>query len=173
MNLVLTGFMGTGKSVVGRRVAERLRVPFFDVDQTIRKTAGMSVSEIFDQKGEAAFRELESATLAELAQKDRIVIAAGGGALINPANRRLLEGRTILVCLTARTGTLLERLKNDLTRPLLQGEDLGQRIDRLMKDREAVYAACPIQIATDGRTIEEVAEDILGQIRSRWEAGPS
>lgn len=170
MNIVLTGFMGTGKSTVGRRVAEALKVPFFDVDDTITRQAGRSIAELFRIKGEAAFRALESATIQELAMQEKAVIATGGGSLMNPKNREFLERNGILVCLTARPGTLLERLKDDLTRPLLDGENMAQRVDRLMQERQAVYAMCPIQVPTDDRTIEQVAQDVVLKINPRWQA---
>ena len=81
-----------------------------------------------------------------------------------------MRSRTaLLVCLTARTGTLLERLKDDLTRPLLEGENLEQKMDRLMKERQAIYDLCPVQIDTDGKTIPQVAEEIIQKIAPKWE----
>ena len=81
-----------------------------------------------------------------------------------------MKKRGILVCLTARTGTLLERLKDDLTRPLLEGESVKERIDRLMQEREAVYALCPIQIVTDDKTIDQVAQEVVKKIMPQWKA---
>jgi shikimate kinase len=170
MNIVLTGFMGTGKTAVGRRVADELHASFFDVDIVIERRAGVSVQQIFSAKGEPAFRELESTVIEELSVQNKVVIATGGGALINPKNRAHLQRNGILACLTAKTGTLLERLKEDMTRPLLAGEEMPQRIERLMKEREAVYALCPLQIATDGRTIAEVAGEIIQKTAAQWNA---
>ena len=131
MNLVLTGFMGTGKTTVGRRVAEALNAAFLDVDATIEKETGHSVRHIFEIHGEAHFRALERDTIARLAAWDHAVISTGGGALLHPENRAALKKNGYLICLTARTGTLLERLKDDMTRPLLAGEDPAGRIERL------------------------------------------
>lgn len=170
MNIVITGFMGTGKTTVGRRVAELLKLPFFDVDDSIKRQTGHTIADLFRLKGESAFRALESATVQELSMQDKAVIATGGGSLMNPQNREFLEKRGILVCLTARSGTLLERLKDDLTRPLLAGETMPERVDRLMQERQAVYAMCPIQIATDGKTINQVAEEVVQQVTPRWQA---
>lgn len=163
--------MGTGKTAVGRHLAERLKASFHDVDALIVKRAGKPVAQIFAEEGEPAFRELERQVIAELATKDHAVIATGGGALVDSANRTALERSSLLVCLTARTGTLLERLKDDVTRPLLAGEDLSAKIERLMKERESVYAACRYQVATDGKTIAEVAGDILQKVESQWPNG--
>jgi len=168
MNIVLTGFMGTGKTAVGRRLAEDFHIPFFEVDAVIAQQAGRSVPEIFASQGEAAFRTLESRVIEDISRQERSVIATGGGALIDPKNRENLERNGLLVCLTAKMGTLLERLKDDVTRPLLAGEALPQRVERLMKERQAIYDLCRIQVATDGKTIAQVAEDIAQAIRPQW-----
>src|ERR1041384_4553160 len=164
MNIVLTGFMGTGKSAVGQHLATELHVAFVDVDLTIKKKAGKSIKDIFVTEGEARFRALESEVISELAHRDQTVISTGGGALLNPKNREKLEKKGILVCLRAKTGTLLERLKDDLTRPLLAGENMEQKMDRLLKERQAVYDLCPIQVDTDGKTIAAVAAEIIEKV---------
>ena len=168
MNIVLTGFMGTGKTTVGRRVAEVLSAAFLDVDATIEKETGHSVRHLFEDRGEVHFRALERDTIARLAAWDHAVISTGGGALLDPDNRVALKKNGFLVCLTARTGTLLERLKEDMTRPLLVGEDPAGRIERLMRERNGVYALCDLQIQTDGRTIEEVSTSIVDVVKKRW-----
>lgn len=168
MNIVLTGFMGTGKTAVGRHLADMLRVPFIDVDTAITKKAGKSIQAIFAAQGEAAFRELESSVIAEVAGQDKTVIATGGGALLDPRNRENLQKNGTLVCLTAKMGTLLERLKDDLTRPLLAGENLGDKVERLMKERQDVYSLCPVQIDTDGKTIVQVAQEIIQKVSPQW-----
>ena len=168
MNIVLTGFMGTGKTAVGRHLADRLQVSFFDVDAEIVRRAGKPVERIFADQGEPAFRELERQVISEAAARDRTVIATGGGALVDPRNRSDLERSSLMVCLNARTGTLLERLKDDATRPLLAGENLPAKIERLMKERESIYTGCRYQVATDGKTIAEVADEIIQQITPEW-----
>ena len=170
MNIVLTGFMGTGKTAVGRHLAAELRALFVDVDLAITNKAGKSIQGIFAAEGETAFRELESAVIAEVAGQDKTVIATGGGALLNAQNRENLQRNGILVCLSAKMGTLLERLKDDPARPLLAGENLEHRIDRLMKERQDIYNLCPIQIATDGKTIAQVAKEIIVKAAPRWQA---
>jgi shikimate kinase len=168
MNIVLTGFMGTGKTTVGRRVAEALNAAFLDVDAALEKEAGHSVAHIFEAKGEAHFRALERAAIARLAESNHAVIATGGGALLDPENRGALKKNGYLICLTARAGTLLERLKDDMARPLLAGEDPAGRIERLLKERHGVYALCDLQIQTDDRTIEDVAKAIVQAVEKRW-----
>jgi shikimate kinase len=168
MNIVLTGFMGTGKTAVGRRLAEELHLKFVDVDSMVVGRAGQPIPEIFSSQGEAAFRKLESEIIEEVASLDKAVVATGGGALIDPKNRENLQRRGILVCLTAKAGTLLDRLKDDVTRPLLAGEKLSERIERLMKERQAVYDLCPVQVTTDEKTIAEVTDEIVEKISPQW-----
>ena len=168
MNIVLTGFMGTGKSVVGRQVAETLKAPFVDLDAMIVKKAGQSIKEIFASAGEPAFRALESQVVVEVSRQAGKVIATGGGALLDPQNREHLQRTGILVCLSAKKDTLLERLKADLSRPLLEGENPEKRIERLLKEREAIYALCPVQIDTEGKTITQVADEIIQKVGSKW-----
>ncbi len=168
MNIVLTGFMGTGKTAVGRHLAAELKAKFVDVDIAIAEKAGRSIKDIFTGDGEAAFRKEESAVIQEVAAQDKTVIATGGGALMDHANRENLAKKGILVCLTARMGTLLERLKDDQTRPLLAGESLEQRVERLMTERQAIYNLCPIQVDTDGKTIAQVADEIIRKVSPKW-----
>jgi shikimate kinase len=170
MNIVLTGFMGTGKSAVGRHLAEELHVPFLDVDAAIVKKGGKSIKDIFATGGEAAFRTLESSVIVELSGHDKTVIATGGGALMNVQNRENLQKNGVLVCLTARMGTLLERLKEDLSRPLLAGEKLEDKVERLMKERQHIYDLCPVQVDTDGKTIAQVAKEIIQKVSPKWQA---
>lgn len=168
MNIVLTGFMGTGKTTVGRRVAEILKLKFVDLDSHIEQLEGHPVSEIFAKSGEAAFRKIEAAGVEELSRRDEQVISVGGGAILNPINRENLQRHGLLVCLRAKTGTVLERLKDDLTRPLLVGEDREEKVDQLLKERQAIYDLCPIQIVTDSKTISQVAEEIIQATRPPW-----
>lgn len=158
--------MGTGKTTVGRRVAEMLNIPFFDIDQMIERQSGSSVAQLFNQIGERGFRQLESEVIETLSSQEQAVIATGGGALINPKNRKILEREALLVCLTARTETVLERLKDDLARPLVAGDDRSRKVERLMQERQAVYSLCPIQVVTDGKTIAQVAEEVVQRVRS-------
>jgi shikimate kinase len=172
MNVVITGFMGTGKSTVGRKVAEALGAVFIDLDTVIEKNAGQPVKILFSSRGEAAFRKMESEAVAEAVKADRTVIATGGGTLLDPASReRLQRNNNILVCLTATVGTLLERIKNDADRPLLQGEALPDRLKRIMKERESIYGSCPVQISTDGRSVDEIAGEIIQHVGKRWRDG--
>lgn len=168
MNIVLTGFMGTGKTTVGRRVADKRGMLYRDIDEHIVELERRSVADIFATLGEAAYRRIEKSAVEELTQRDNYVISAGGGAILDADNRAMLSKNGVLVCLRAKTGTILERLKDDLTRPLLKGEDRETKIERLMKERQAVYDLCPVQVDTDGKTIMEVADEIITKVAPLW-----
>ena len=161
MNLVLTGFMGTGKSTIGRLVAARLSRPFIDMDEAIEQQAGQTIPEIFNSQGEAAFRRLESQVCAELAARDGLVIATGGGALVNPTNRALMEQSGLIICLTATSEALLERLAGNGNRPLLNKPNPAQEIARLLAARAAAYAVLPHHVDTTALDPEQVTEMII------------
>ncbi len=160
-NLVLTGFMGTGKSTVGRAVARRLARPFVDMDAEIAACAGKSISKIFAEDGEPAFRALEAELCAELSERRGLVIATGGGALIDPTSRARMLATGTVVCLTGELETLLERTRADVEeRPLLEGAAARARAVHLMTTRSAAYRAIPWQVDTTDKTIAEVADAV-------------
>lgn len=169
LNIVLTGFMGAGKTAVGQAVAERLGRWFVDMDAAIERTAGKPVSAIFAQDGEATFRRLEAELCRELAGERNLVIATGGGALLSTGNREALARNGLLICLHAPAEILLERLSEATDRPLLAGSDRRQRVETLLAQRAAAYAALPHQIDTAGLSVEQVAERV---IRLAQQAGP-
>ncbi len=153
--------MAVGKSVVGRRLARRLKRRFVDLDQAIEKTEGMKVQEIFNRRGEAYFRKMEKQTLKEILGKNGQVIAAGGGAVMDEENLRLLKQRSLLVCLTAPSETLLRRSGTGKGRPLLKGDDQQRRIEELLRQREKSYAQAHVSIDTSDLSVDEVVEEIL------------
>jgi shikimate kinase len=160
-NLVLLGFMGTGKTTVGRLLAQRLGRPFVDVDEWIEAKTGRGIPELFAQRGEAAFRQLEAEAVAYLAEPTGKVLAGGGGIVKSAENVRRLAAGGELVCLTAQPETILARVGHQRHRPLLAGEDPGARIRALLAEREALYRAIPRAVATDGLSPEAVAEAVL------------
>ncbi len=160
-NIVLTGFMGAGKTAVGQVVAERLGRWFIDMDAAIERAAGQPVSAIFAQRGETAFRAMEAEMCRELAGERNLVIATGGGALLSEENRRALGETGLLICLRAPAEVLLARLDGADDRPLLAGPDRQARIEALLAQRAAAYAAIPHQIDTAGLTVEQVAERVI------------
>ncbi len=158
-SLVLTGFMATGKTSVGRQVAEILGREFLDMDALIEADEGMSVREIFGTRGEAYFRQRESALCRELALVEGAVIATGGGAPIRPENRAAFA-ESFVVCLDASSDEIRERLGDVQGRPLLSGG--SEQVAQLMTDRLPAYGAIRYHVDTNGKTIDQVAGEIVG-----------
>lgn len=151
MNIVLCGFMGCGKSTVGRRAAKRLGLEFVDMDTFIETQAGMTISEIFAKYGEAEFRRMETAAAEKLSAKSGLLIATGGGAVLNPANVAAFKSGGIIVLLSVAPETVIERLKNSTNRPLLQRPDREQAVRELMDARRDAYQnAASIVLYADG-----------------------
>jgi shikimate kinase len=161
VNLVLVGFSGTGKSTVGVLVAERTGMTFVDVDAEIERRAGCTVTELFATRGEAYFRDVESALVREVAPGARQVIATGGGALLRAENRTALEARGLLVCLRATPAEIARRLAGDGSRPLLAEDEREARVQALLDARAAVYRSVRLHVDTDGRTAAEVADEVV------------
>jgi shikimate kinase/3-dehydroquinate synthase len=160
-NIVITGFMGVGKSEVGREVARRLGREFVDMDALIEERVGMTIPEIFAQRGEGFFRQQERELCQELAQRHGLVIATGGGALIPDENRQALGANELLVCLNCDVEEVLRRLDQAEDRPLLNVADRRERIETLLAERREAYKRIPHQIDTTGLTAEEVAERVI------------
>jgi shikimate kinase/3-dehydroquinate synthase len=162
-NLILTGFMGTGKTTVGREVAQRLRLPFVDMDLEIGARAGKSIPRIFAEDGEATFREMEAALCEELGRQRGLVIATGGGALVDPSSRAALMTSGTVVCLTCDVKEIVRRLDGgaDSDRPLLSVADPHGEIQRLLEVRREAYSSIPWQVDTTGLSVEEIAEQAM------------
>jgi shikimate kinase len=164
-NIALIGFMGTGKSSVGRLIAEQLRFPLVDTDEMIVSRAGKSIADIFAQEGESRFREYESQIVAELIAHKRAVICTGGGLGANEANLASLKQHALVVCLWASPEKIWERVRNQTHRPLLQGPDPMAKIRELLADREHSYKQADVLLSTDVRSLKEVAAQVLHQFR--------
>lgn len=170
--LVLTGFMGTGKTTLGRLVAEKVGVPFVDLDDVIVQKVGLSIPEIFEKYGEAGFRVWESAVCAEVAADPRVmVVATGGGALLNPVNRQMFAHSTI-ICLISPSEKVYERLKDQNNRPLLSGENPLERIAELLVQRRAIYESFRLKVLND-TDIEAAAQNVFDSWREDhiWRQG--
>jgi len=161
-NLALAGFMGTGKSTVGRLAARALGWRFVDTDAVIAARAGRSVAAIFADEGEAAFRALEAQVCGEAAALCHQVIALGGGALLGDATRRAVEQHSLIICLTCDLATIRARVGRGATRPLFSGDPA--RLAALWEARAPHYASLPQQVATAGLTPQQAADAVL----ERW-----
>lgn len=161
MNIVLTGFMGTGKSSVGKLLAKRLGWEYYDTDEMIEKEVGTSINKIFELKGEPHFRKLETNTARLLAVLDKIVVSTGGGIVLNKVNMDELERNGVVVCLSATPEQIFDRVKNETHRPLLKTPDPVAKINELLEARRKHYSRCRISVDTTGLTVEQVAEKIL------------
>lgn len=174
MTVILTGFMGTGKSAVGRRLAERLGRSFHDTDSVIEEREGMPVREIFAVRGEPYFRECERRVVREICAGHEAVVSTGGGTILDDENFALLRSLGLLVCLHATPASIARRVRGGAaSRPLLAGAgSLRERIERLLEQRRAAYARVPLQIDTTDRSIDAVADEILAALAAA-EASPA
>ncbi|HAL92954.1 MAG TPA: shikimate kinase [Verrucomicrobia bacterium] len=160
-NLVLLGFMGTGKSAVGRRVAALAGCPFLEMDAELECRAGKSIARIFAEDGEEAFRNMESQLAAEWGTKEGAVISCGGGVVLREENLRALGANGVLVCLTARPEVILDRTARSKKRPLLAGEDPEKKVRALLAARAPLYAKIPNQVDTSDTDLDALAARLL------------
>lgn len=159
--IVLVGMMGAGKSVIGRALAERLKIPFVDVDAELERQEGTSVAHIFETRGEPAFRALEKALMADLLTRAPRVIATGGGAAADEGTRRLMKDCAISIWLKASLDTLYERVKKDDRRPLLKVANPKKMLADLLEKRKAYYAQSDIQLESRHGHVDDVVQEIL------------
>lgn len=164
-NIILCGFMATGKSTVGKLLAKRTGYEFLDMDAVIEKEEGISIPQIFASRGEPAFRSLETRLVERLAGATGLVIATGGGTIVNPANLEKLKSCGAVITLTADIPTILQRAGTGEDRPMLQAEDRVERIKSLMQQRAAAYAQADIVLDTSSLTIEDVARQIMHRLQ--------
>ncbi len=168
-NIVLIGFMGTGKSAIGRVVARSLNYEFIDTDQMIEEVTGLTVNQIFRKHGEIRFRSEEELILNKLAKRDQLVIATGGGAILNPQSMEALKKNGYFVLLTADPEVVLERVSRKNTRPLLaKGRNLDN-INKLLAERKDGYLRYADSIInTSHQDIEESAKQIIRIVKEKW-----
>lgn len=167
--VVLIGLMGAGKTTVGRRLAAIMDRPFNDADHEIERAAGRSVSEIFDDFGEAAFRDGERRVIARLLEEPPMVLALGGGSFVDPDTRALVKQRAVSVWLQADIETLATRVARRDTRPLLRDGDPTEILGHLLETREPAYAQADIQIDASAGDHQTTAQAILTALQA-WEA---
>jgi len=170
-NIVLFGFMGTGKTAAGKEVARRLNMKFVDMDDVIEEKEGCSISEIFAQKGEDYFRQVEAEVARGFSAKEGLVIATGGGVVLNPDNVRSLQSSGTGICLTASPERTYERVRKESHRPLLMTDDPLGKIKALLRHRAPFYARVKYQIDTSWLPLEGVVEKIIDIVRKDRASG--
>ena len=164
-NIILTGMMGAGKTVIGKLLKENIPdFSFIDTDELIEINCQMSISEIFKQKGEKYFRQLEQDVISELCEKDKQIISLGGGVFENENNRKVLNENGMTIYLKATPETIYERIKFETQRPLLKDGFGKQRIEEILKKREENYSKALLTIDTNGRTPYNIVKEILEKI---------
>jgi shikimate kinase len=174
-NIILIGFSGTGKTLVGKEVARLLGWDFVDTDQEIEEAAGKPVHRIFAEEGEAEFRDREKTALRAACEGERRVVSTGGGAPVDEENRATMLSQGMVVCLDGRPEAIYKRLLDDAGnsvagRPMLAGSDPLKRIRDLKEHRLESYAAAHHNVATDGLTVDEVAREVLGLLDASSES---
>lgn len=162
-NLSLIGFMGTGKSSVGRLAASALHFTFLDTDHVVEARAGKSIADIFQQDGEPVFRQWENKVVAELTTRHKTVIATGGGLPVNPENLASLKTHSLVVCLWSSPEAIYARVRSHTHRPLLNEPDPLAKIRSLLEVRAPFYRQADVLISTDLRSVHEVAMQVVHQ----------
>jgi len=165
VNLALIGFMGTGKTSVGRLVADQLGFEFLDTDELIQVRTGRTIADIFAKEGEPAFRQLERQVVQELSTREKTVIATGGGLPTNAENLAALKSFALVVCLWASAEKIWERVRNQSHRPLLHDTDPQKKIRDLLAVRKPFYHQADVLINTDLRSVREAAQQIALQFK--------
>lgn len=161
-NVFLIGPMGSGKTAVGRYLARTLRFSFHDSDAEVERRTGVDIAYIFEKEGEPGFRQREREAIAELTLLEPIVLATGGGAILDAANRKVLAERGRVVWLQASVNQQMERTRHARHRPLLLDTDPHARLDELSRQRQPLYSGiADVTVITDGRRVQAVADDIL------------
>ena len=164
-NIVITGFMGTGKSVVANELARKLKMEFIDMDRIIEERQGTSIADIFARYGEKYFRAQENKLVKELSKEENMVIATGGGTLLSSDNTRVLSQKGQIICLYAGSQTIYNRVKRKNNRPLLNGENILDKINYLMNERKKIYDNIKWKIDTTNLTTREVVDKIINHLK--------
>lgn len=167
-NIVLTGFMGTGKTEVGRELSNILGWKLIDVDEEIVKSKKMSINDLFSQLGEPVFRDIETDMIRAVAAHKKSIISTGGGVVLRQENIDVLRESGIIVSLTASAETILKRTGSNDERPLLKVENPLKKIEELLDFRRPFYEKADIMIDTEDRTPRQIAEEILERVK--WQS---
>ncbi|MGL4607839.1 MAG: shikimate kinase [Eubacteriaceae bacterium] len=160
--IALIGFMATGKTTIGPRLAKELNFDFIDTDEMIEQKTGLKISEIFERFGEKKFRELEFSALKEAMAMEKIVVSTGGGIILSPINRTLLQSKAFVVTLECSPRTVYFRVKNNQNRPLLnKDKNLFKSIEKMMSERSQFYDICDYKISTDRGSANKCCNTII------------
>ncbi len=162
--VALVGFMGAGKTVVGKALAAVLGAEFWELDERIEAVAGMAIPDIFTSSGEEAFRKIERIVVRDAVSRPGRVIATGGGAFVDPRNREALRAYGPVVFLDVTPETALARLGDDRARPLLAGDEREVMVRNLMAQRRPAYAQADIVVSTDGKSVDEVTREVAARL---------
>lgn len=166
-NIFLVGFMGAGKSTIARGLHRELGLPLVEMDERIVQEQGMSINDIFAQYGEDKFRDIESQLILDLGKEGASVVSCGGGVVVRPQNTEYMKQSGRIVYLSASPETVYERVKNSSDRPILNGHMNVEYIAELMEKRRALYeAAADITVATDGKSREELCQEIMERLEA-------
>jgi shikimate kinase len=164
-NIFLVGPMGAGKSAVGRQLARLLHLDFVDSDEEIESRTGVDIPFIFEKEGEAGFRKREAKVIDDMTRRDRIVLATGGGAVVDSANRNHLGARGLVIYLHTTVDQQLARTRKGRDRPLLENDDPRAVLEALMEAREPIYReVADLTVETDGRKVKAVVSEILDKL---------
>ena len=170
-SIYLVGMMGAGKSTVGRWLARRLKLRFFDSDHEVERRCGVKIPVVFDIEGEEGFRNREAQVLEELTALDSIVLATGGGVVLRPQNRERLAARGLVAYLHARPEDLYARVKHDRNRPLLATNDPSGRMRELYRERDPLYRAiADVVVETGSQSVQALGRELVDKIGMRWKA---
>ena len=164
-NIILTGFMGVGKTSVGTRLAKDMGFAFVDTDELIEADQKISITEIFSSFGEPYFRDVEERVIGQVLENGNQVVATGGGAVIRDGNRKAFRENGVTICLTAGPGVIYERIRHETHRPLMQVPDPTAKIRELLEARERFYRQADFIIDTSERSVDDVITEIKEKVR--------
>lgn len=161
-NIILIGYMGSGKTTVGQVLAEKLSYQFLDTDAYIEEQQKTTISQIFAEHGETYFRDIETKTIETMeTQINHSIVSTGGGLPLRECNGKILKNMGFVVFLSVKKETILERLEGDTQRPLLQGENVERKIEEMLDFRNPIYEySAHLKVEVDGKTVEEIVEEI-------------
>lgn len=160
-NIYLVGFMGTGKTIVGKLLAKKLERKFVEMDEQIERKEGKRIAELFAHQGEAYFRQCETSMLNEIAKESGLIVSCGGGIVVDQHNREVLQTTGVMVCLTASVDVIYERIKGCTSRPLLAVTDPKREIKNLLAQRLPFYAQAHYTVDTSSLSVQEVVEKVV------------